>query len=57
MSWPALPAFGIVNNPLLDTPFCFNNDEGTDSPVEKDGFLLLVSTPFLLLDGNPLLLL
>ncbi len=57
MSWPALPAFGIVNNPLLDSPFDFNSDEETSSPVIHNGFLLLNSSPFNLLNGNALLLL
>lgn len=58
MSWPALPAFGIVNNPLLESPFVTNNDEGTiGPPVSSNRFLLLSGGDFLLLSGGDFLLL
>lgn len=58
MSWPALPAFGIVNNPLLDSPFFTNNDEGNVTPPQPNNrFLLLSGGNFLLLNGQDFLLL
>ena len=58
MSWPALPAFGIVNNPLLDSPFTSNNDQGNNVPPQPSNrFLLLSGGNFLLLGGGDLLLL
>jgi len=58
MSWPALPAFGIINNPLLESPFVTNNDEGTEGPpVASNRFLLLSGGDFNLLNGSQFLLL
>jgi hypothetical protein len=58
MSWPVLPAFGIVNSPLLESPFVSNNDNGTmGPPVSANRFLLLSGGNFNLLNGAPMLLL
>jgi len=54
MSYPALPAFGIVENPLIITPFATNNSPGTSFP--SNAFLLMDGTHFLLMDGTDFLL-
>jgi hypothetical protein len=58
MPWPRLKDFGIVDNPLIYSPFEENNapDSGGGPPAFND-FLLLNSFPFLLLNGNNLTLL
>ena len=58
MSWPALPAFGIVENPLIISPFASNNSPGGSSPPPIHGNLFLLSTgsDFLLSDGGFFLL-
>ena len=58
MSWPALPDFGIVSNPLLDSPFVTNNDESTSPPPQPSNrFLLLSGGNVHLLNADDFLLL
>ncbi len=53
MSFPKPGKFGIVENPLIFTPFGTNNSPG-DLP--NNNFLLMDNTFFLLMDGTHLLL-
>lgn len=55
MSWPHLPTFGIVDNPLIDSPFVSNNDEESGGFANND-FLLMDGEFFNLMDGTHLLL-
>lgn len=57
MPWPRTGGFGLVDNPLIDSPFEENNapDDGGVPAINE--FLLLNGFPFLLLNGNHLSLL
>ncbi len=55
MSLPNPNTFGIVENPLVYSPYV-ENDFGPGVFAGND-FMLLDNTPFLLLDGGNLLLL
>jgi len=59
MSFPTLPKFGLVDNPLLNSPFVYNNTEGSVSPTPPgvEDFLLLSGMIFELLSGLDFLLL
>lgn len=53
MSWPALPVFGLVNNPLIDSPFVYNNETGEAvPPIPQNGMLFLTNSAMLFLDGG-----
>lgn len=47
--------FGIIDNPLIETPFISGNGGG-GVPVPSDRFLLSDGSSFLLSDGTNLLL-
>lgn len=55
MSLPHLPTFGIVENPLIDSPFDSNNDPESGS-FGANLFLLMDGQHFLLMNGEQLLL-
>ena len=55
MAWPALPDFGLVENPIIYSPFVMNNYPGS-SAGSPSSFLLMDNTNFLLMDGTQLLL-
>lgn len=57
MAWPNVGAFGLVNNPLIDTPFNENSETGSTPPPSENDFLLLGGGNFLLLGGGNFLLL
>ena len=50
MPWPD-KYYGIIENPLLVSPFIANNDIEGMGPISND-FLLLDGQNFLLLDGQ-----
>lgn len=50
MSFPKISSFGIIDNPLLDTPFSTNNDG--DSDFGDNLFLLMDGEHFILMDGE-----
>lgn len=51
-------AYGVVDNPIIDSPYIQQFDIGFSSPPPtEDFFLLLDGTNFLLLDGENLTLL
>lgn len=54
MAYPSLPAFGIVDNPLVESPFASNNTPGTSFAATD--FLLMDGEHFLLMDGSQFLL-
>ncbi len=54
MSWPKPGKFGIVENPLVQSPFDSGNS-GDDIFVHNE-FLLMDGEFFLLMDGTHLLL-
>lgn len=56
MPYPNTGRFGIIENPLLFTPFVEDNTEGGGEFSDND-FLLLDGEFFLLLDGTHFLLL
>jgi len=57
MPWPSIVNFGIVDNPLIDSPFVESSEKiGMPPPAEND-FLLLNGNIFGLLGGGNLLLL
>ncbi len=56
MSFPNPNYYGIVENPLVFTPFAETGDEPENAPSALD-FNLLTGMPFILLDGQNLLLL
>lgn len=56
MSYPNVNGFGVVNNPITESPYFENNDDGTNAFPEDD-FLLLNDSRFLLLNGGYFLLL
>jgi len=53
MSFPKTQKFGIIENPLIFSPFSTNNSPG-DELVDLD-FLLMDGEFFLLMDGTHLL--
>lgn len=57
MPWPRLKDFGIVENPLIYSPFEENNSPGDGGVPAINDFLLLNGFPFLLLNGENLALL
>lgn len=57
MSFPSIVNFGIVDNPLIDSPFEASNHEGNLFPPAFNGFLLLNTEPMALLNGDLFLLL
>jgi hypothetical protein len=59
MPWPRLGTFGLVDNPLIDSPFNegSNLDFTPPTPPSGDLFLLLTGSDFLLLTGDKFLLL
>jgi hypothetical protein len=57
MSWPVLAKFGIVDSPLLDSPFVTNNEEGNNVPPQPSNrFLLMSAGNLLLMNGQDMLL-
>ena len=54
MAYPKPGKFGVVDNPLIFTPFEENNSEGSIFPANS--FLLMDGTNFLLMDGSQFLL-
>jgi len=50
---PSVNGYGIVENPLVFTPFAYGT--GGDVPVPNNAFLLLDGSLFKLLDGSDLL--
>ena len=55
MSFPVPGQFGVIENPLIYTPFAINNTPGTVTSASD--FLLLDGEMFLLLEGGNFLLL
>lgn len=55
MSYPNLIGYGIVDNPLVDSPF--DDGQGGDFPFGNNDFLLMDFELFKLMDGEQLLLL
>ena len=56
MPFPRVNRFGIVENPLIETPFISDNDEEIE-PNPVGAFLLLNGMAFGLLGGGDLTLL
>lgn len=58
MAFPNIANFGVVDNPLIDSPFVIGDEfnEFNPPPLTRR-FLLLNGNPMLLLNGNDLLLL
>lgn len=54
MPFPSPNSYGIVDNPLVYTPFFENNFDGGIFNILN--FLLMDNTPFLLMDGTNFLL-
>lgn len=52
MSFPNPNKFGIVDNPLIFTPFVAGNGSDSGGGIPSDAFMLLDGTPFLLLNGE-----
>lgn len=58
MPWPRTGTFGVVENPIIESPFVENNSPGEEAPPQPGNrFLLLGGGNFLLLSGGDLLLL
>ncbi len=58
MAFPALPTFGIVDNPLIESPFVGENTTGSAFPPGfTSRFLLLSGGDMKLLSGGDFLLL
>jgi len=57
MPWPRTSSFGLVDNPLIYSPFEENNAPDDGGVPAFNDFLLLSGIPFLLLNGNNLTLL
>ena len=57
MAFPNIKNFGIVENPLIDSPFVQTNENGGNSPPPAGNlFLLSDGSDLLLSDGSKLLL-
>ena len=56
MPFPSPRNFGIVDNPLVDSPFVESEQIGGGVPVPSNRFLLSDGSSFLLSDGSFLLL-
>jgi hypothetical protein len=54
MSFPVPGQFGVIENPLIITPFASNNTPGTVIPASA--FLLMDGQMFLLMAGGNFLL-
>lgn len=58
MPWPRVQNFGIIDNPLIDSPFVApENIKTAEPPPPGNLFLLLNGGNFLLLNGDNLALL
>ena len=57
MPWPRLKDFGIVENPLVYSPFEENDSPGDGGVPAFNDFLLLSGGNFILLNGDNLELL
>ena len=55
MTKPSVRDFGIVNNPLLFTPFVENNFEGEGGEFSNLDMLFMDGEHWLLMDGEQLL--
>jgi hypothetical protein len=54
MSFPLVGEFGLIDNPLIETPFASNNTPGT--VTSDQDFLLMDGEFFLLMAGGNFLL-
>ncbi len=53
MPWPRTGSFGLIDNPLTDSPYIADSGPGEGGPNPPiNTFLLLSGFPFLLLNGN-----
>lgn len=58
MAFPNVKNFGIVDNPLIDSPFIISDENGSGGvpPLPRNRFLLMTGASFLLMTGADLLL-
>lgn len=54
MTFPIVGQFGLIDNPLIEPPYFFNDDNG--SFTGNSFFLLMDGTNFLLMNGTNFLL-
>jgi len=57
MPWPTPAYYGVVDNPLIDSPFLSSSEiKGSAPPPPSNRFLLSDGSSFLLSDGTNFLL-